>query len=104
MGCQDFSGREIVSFCDCAQNTSVNHPFGQGEQQIQHPATACDFFQQAGMPGANAWQARQRREERCQSVFCVVRPNGVRRGVRQGRWRKLFGRHRDNGRFPCSSG
>lgn len=93
---QDFAGGEIVSVRNCAQNASVNHPFGQGEQQVQHLSAARDLFQQAGMPWPNSGQARQRRKKWSERMLCF--------GTGIGRGRELFGRHRDNGRFPCSSG
>lgn len=104
MRCQDFAGGEIVSFRDCAQNTPVNDPFGQGEQQVQHASAARDFLQQAGVPGADAGQARQRCEKRCETVIPACFRKLFRFGRVRERLRELFGRHRDNGRFPCSSG
>lgn len=103
MGGQDFAGREIVSVCDCAQNTPVNNPFGQSEQQVQNASAARDFLQQGSVPGADAGQARQRCEEGSETVVpCFVALFFV--GMGWKRLRELFGRHRDNGRFPCSSG
>lgn len=103
MGCQDFAGREIVSVCDCAQNTPVNNPFGQSEQQVQNASAARDFLQQGSVPGADAGQARQRCEEGSETVVpCFVALFFVEMGWK--RLQELFGRHRDNGRFPCSSG
>lgn len=103
MGCQDFAGCEIVSFCDCAQNAPVNNPFGQGEQQIQHAAAARDLLQQGSVPGTDAGQACQRCEEGGET-FVPGFGALFRVGMGGERLRERFGRHRDNGRFPCSSG
>ncbi|GEB42122.1 hypothetical protein GSP01_09040 [Gluconobacter sphaericus NBRC 12467] len=56
------------------------------------------------MSGADSGQARQRCEKWGETVILACFRMLFRFGMVREGLRDVFGRHRDNGRFPCSSG